>query len=37
VAGIAQAQGAVLLATVPPALDLAARNAERRLEAWLQA
>jgi hypothetical protein len=37
VTGIAQAQGAVLLATAPPALDLAARNAERRLDAWLQA
>jgi hypothetical protein len=37
VAGIAQAQGAVLLATAPPALDLASRNAERRLAAWLQA
>ncbi len=37
VTGIAQAQGAVLLATAPPALDLASRNAERRLDAWLRA
>jgi hypothetical protein len=37
VSGIAAARGAVLLATAPPALDLALRNAERRLEAWLQA
>jgi hypothetical protein len=37
VSGIAATQGAVLLARAPPALDLALRNAERRLEAWLQA
>jgi hypothetical protein len=37
VAGIAQAQKAVLLAAAPPALDLALRGAERQLDAWLQA
>ncbi len=34
---IARAQGAVLLAAAPPAIDLALRNAERRLPAWLRA
>jgi hypothetical protein len=37
VASIAQAQGAALLAAAPPALDLARRGAERKLDAWLQA
>jgi hypothetical protein len=37
VTGIAQAKGAVLLATAPTALDLASHNATRRLEAWLRA
>ncbi len=37
VAGIARAQGAVLLANAPPALDLASHDAARRLEAWLLA
>jgi hypothetical protein len=37
VAGIAQAQGAVLLAAPPPALDLALRGSERKLDAWLLA
>jgi hypothetical protein len=37
VASIARAQGAVLLAAAPPALDLAVRGAERKLCAWLQA
>lgn len=36
VASIAQSQGAVLLAAAPPALDLALRGAERKLDAWLQ-
>jgi hypothetical protein len=35
VAAIAAAQGALVLADAPPALDLAARGAERRLAAWL--
>jgi len=35
VAGIAAAQGAVLLAAAPPALDMAERGAARRLVAWL--
>jgi hypothetical protein len=35
VAGIAAAQGAVLLAQAPPALDMAERGAVRRLAAWL--
>jgi hypothetical protein len=35
VAGIAAAQGAVLLAVPPPALDLAAPGAVRRLAGWL--
>lgn len=37
VAGIAQAQNAMLLAAAPAALDLAQRGAERRLDAWLHA
>jgi hypothetical protein len=37
VASIAQAQGAVLLAAAPPALDLGCRGAGRKLEAWLRA
>ncbi len=36
VAGIAKAQGAVLLAAAPPALDLALRGAARKLDAWLR-
>jgi hypothetical protein len=35
VAAIAAAQGAVLLAAAPPALDLALRGADRKLTAWL--
>jgi hypothetical protein len=35
VAGIAAAQGAVLLPGAPPALDLADRGAKRRLSTWL--
>ncbi len=35
VAGIAAAQKAVLLQAAPPALDLAVRGAERKLNAWL--
>lgn len=35
VAAIAAAQGLILLARRPPALDLAERNARRRLAAWL--
>jgi hypothetical protein len=35
VAGIAAAQGAVLLAEAPPSLDMAERGAARRLAAWL--
>jgi len=35
VAGIAEAQGAVVLAQAPPALDMAARGAARKLPAWL--
>jgi hypothetical protein len=37
VAGIARAQGAVLLAAAPPALDLGGRGAARKLDAWLPA
>jgi len=37
VTGIAQAQGATVLMAPPPALDLASRGAERKLDAWLQA
>jgi hypothetical protein len=37
VTGIAQAQGATVLATAPPALDMALRGAERKLDDWLQA
>jgi len=35
VVAIADTLGAVALATPPPALDMAARGAARRLEAWL--
>jgi hypothetical protein len=35
VAGIAAARGAVLLPRAPPAVDMAARGAARRLAAWL--
>jgi len=35
VAGIAAAHGAVLLPAAPPALDMAARGAARKLAAWL--
>jgi len=35
VAGIAAEQGAVLLRQAPPALDMGARGAERRLMDWL--
>jgi len=35
IAGIAAAQGAVLLQDAPPALDMAARGAARKLTAWL--
>jgi hypothetical protein len=36
VAAVAAASGAMLLATRPPALDLARRGALRRLPAWLR-
>jgi hypothetical protein len=35
VAGLAAEQEAILLPVAPPALDLGARGAERRLAAWL--
>jgi hypothetical protein len=35
VAGIAAEQEALLLRVAPPALDMGARGAERRLAAWL--
>ena len=36
VASIAKRQGGFVLSDAPPALDLAQRNAVRRLRAWLE-